>query len=115
MRKRSKAKKAACYYKFVEWSDEDQCFIGRCPTLFSGGVHGDDEASVYADLCNVAEEWVELLEQDGQPLPDPDANAKYSGKFVVRVDPHVHRRLALKARAAGQSLNSLCAKLLSRC
>jgi len=30
---------AARYTKFVEWSDEDQCFIGRCPELMLGGVH----------------------------------------------------------------------------
>ena len=35
---------AARYTKFVEWSDEDQTFIGRCPELALGGVHGSDEA-----------------------------------------------------------------------
>jgi hypothetical protein len=31
--------------KFVEWSDEGECFIGRCPELRLGGVHGKDEGS----------------------------------------------------------------------
>ncbi len=31
-------KQAARYAKFVEWSDEDQCFIGRCPELMAGGT-----------------------------------------------------------------------------
>ena len=113
-KRKSSASKAAHYYKFVEWSEEDQCFIGRCPTLFSGGVHGNDESKVYAELCEVAEEWVNLLDQEGGNLPDPDTKTTYSGKFVVRVDSHIHRRLALKARAAGESLNSFCAKALSR-
>ena len=38
---------AARYAKFVEWSDEDNCFIGRCPELMLGGVHGNDEATVF--------------------------------------------------------------------
>ena len=33
---------AARYTKLVEWSDEDQCFIGRCPELTLGGVHGSE-------------------------------------------------------------------------
>jgi len=56
--------KAAHFAKFVEWSDKDQCFIGRCPELFGGGVHGQDEAKVYAELCEAVEEWVELLDKD---------------------------------------------------
>jgi len=105
---------AATYAKFVEWSDEDQCFIGRCPGLFDGAVHGNDEAAVYKELCETVEEWIEILNKDGLPLPKAAANKQYSGKFVVRVEPSVHRRLALKARAEGESLNTFCAKALTK-
>ena len=98
MTRKEVKEQAARYAKFVEWSDEDQCFIGRCPGLFAGGVHGDDEAKVYKELCDVAEEWLKLLTKDGTPLPRFTANARYSGKFVVRVDPGLHRRLALKPK-----------------
>jgi predicted HicB family RNase H-like nuclease len=103
---------AARFPKFVEWSDEDQCFVGRCPTLFEGGVHGNDEAKVYAELCQVAEEWVEILHKDKLPLPQDLTGKKYSGKFVLRLEPALHRRLAVKAIAAGESLNSYCIKTL---
>jgi predicted HicB family RNase H-like nuclease len=105
---------AARYAKFVEWSGEDQCFIGRCPGLFEGGVHGADEARVYAELCQAVEEWIELLHKDGVPLPEPLAAKKFSGKFVLRVEPTLHRRLAAKALAAGESLNSYCVKTLCK-
>jgi predicted HicB family RNase H-like nuclease len=105
---------AARYAKFVEWSDGDQCFIGRCPGLFEGGVHGADEARVYAELCQAVEEWIELLHKDGVPLPEPLAAKKFSGKFVLRVEPTLHRRLAAKALAAGESLNSYCVKTLCK-
>jgi predicted HicB family RNase H-like nuclease len=111
MKKLDIKKLAARYPKFVDWSEEDQCFIGRCPELFSGGVHGADEARVYKSLCEVAEEWVTLLHQDGAPLPKT-GNMSFSGKFVVRVDPALHRRLALKAKVSGESLNSLVVRAL---
>jgi len=61
MRTRKEIKRlAARYAKFVEWSEEDSCFIGRCPELMAGGVHGRDEASVYAELCQAVEEMVAL-------------------------------------------------------
>lgn len=105
---------AARYTKFVEWSDEDQCFIGRCPELMGGGVHGSDEAAVYAELCQAVEEWIELLHQDGLPLPKPRGTEAFSGRFVLRVDPALHRRLAAKALAAGESLDSFCVKALRK-
>jgi predicted HicB family RNase H-like nuclease len=114
MTNRQIKEQAARYAKFVEWSDEDECFIGRCPELALGGVHGSDEAKVYAELCQVVEEWIVLLHQDGARLPDPLPSKSFSGKFVLRVEPAIHRRLAAKALAAGESLNSYCAKTLAK-
>ena len=105
---------ASRHTKFVEWSDEDRCFIGRCPGVFAGGVHGHDEASVYKELCETVEEWIELLDKNGSDLPTPLAGKKFSGRFVVRIEPALHRRLAAKAQAAGGSLNSYCAQALSK-
>jgi len=107
-------RQAARYAKYVEWSEEDKCFIGRCPGLFDGGVHGDDEAQVYSDLCQAAEEWVELINKDGDPMPEPTAGKSYSGKFVLRVNPAIHRKLTLKAQAEGDSLNNFCARILAK-
>ncbi len=49
-------KDSALYIKLVEWSDEDQCFIGQCPGIIGPCCHGDDEAQVYAELCQIVEE-----------------------------------------------------------
>ncbi|HUD45222.1 MAG TPA: toxin-antitoxin system HicB family antitoxin [Candidatus Baltobacteraceae bacterium] len=104
---------AARYTKFVEWSDQDQCFIGRCPEFMAGGVHGAEEAGVYAELCQAVEEMVKLIHADGHEWPPPLGNG-FSGKFVLRLEPALHRRLAAKALAAGESLNNFCAKKLAR-
>ncbi|MEI6076626.1 MAG: toxin-antitoxin system HicB family antitoxin [Verrucomicrobiota bacterium] len=103
---------AARYTKYVEWSDEDETFIGRCPEIMAGGVHGRDEAKVYAELCQAVEEMIALMHADSHALPEPLAAKKFSGKFVLRVEPALHRRLAAKALAAGESLNSYCASAL---
>jgi predicted HicB family RNase H-like nuclease len=110
-RKEIKAQ-AARYVKFVEWSDEDNCFIGRCPELMLGGIHGSDEAKVYTELCAAVEEMVALIDADGDEVPEPLGPKKFSGKFVLRVEPAIHRRLVVKALAAGESLNSYCVKTL---
>jgi len=48
------------YLKIVEWSEEDQCYVGTSPGLMLGGVHGDDETKVYKELCQVVEEWIRI-------------------------------------------------------
>ena len=47
---------SARYIKIVQWSDEDQCFVGECPGMIGPCCHGDDEAAVYAELCGIVEE-----------------------------------------------------------
>lgn len=64
---------SAQYIKIVEWSDEDGCFVGRCPGLIGPCCHGDDEAEVYRELCAIVGEWIELLQQEHKPLPPPTA------------------------------------------
>jgi len=100
------------YLKIVEWSEEDRCYVGACPGLMLGGVHGGDEAKVYAELCQAVEEWIAIHDADGTPLPAPTAGKDYSGKFVVRVGKALHQELAIHALREDVSLNSYCAKVL---
>lgn len=67
-------KPSARYVKIVEWSEEDQCFIGSCPGLVYGGCHGDNELAVFEQLCTVVDEVIELYRQDGKPLPRQPAD-----------------------------------------
>lgn len=66
-------KESARYIKIVQWSDEDGCFVGQCPGVIGPCCHGDDETEVYAELCQIVEEWIELWKEDGKPLPPPTA------------------------------------------
>jgi predicted RNase H-like HicB family nuclease len=64
-------KDSARYVKIVEWSDEDNCYIGSAPGLIDGACHGEDEKAVFEELCEIVEEWIEIFRQDGTPLPPP--------------------------------------------
>jgi len=102
------------YVKVVEWSEEDQCYIGRCPGLMLGGVHGKDERKVYRELCKVVDEWIEIHRQESLPLPRATAGRRYSGKIVLPVGKALHERLAHKARAKGKSVARYCREALER-
>ena len=74
--------KGAYYVKIVEWSEEDQCFIGSCPRLFYGGCHGQDEKQVFAELCDIVEGIIMLYQQDGKPLPMVTSGRDYANKML---------------------------------
>lgn len=58
------------YHKWVEWSDEDAAYIGRCPDLITG-IHGDDPVAVYSDLCATLQEVIDHYQAEGRELPPP--------------------------------------------
>jgi len=78
-------KESARYLKMVEWSDEDQCYIGRCPGLLHGGCHGDDERKVFEELCQIVDEVIQLYHADGKPLPPPTAGSELASKLLEQV------------------------------
>lgn len=100
-------KPADKYLKIVEWSEEDGCYIGSALGLIIGGVHGKNEARVFAQLCEVVDEAIKLFKKEGSPLPKPTANKKYSGKVSLRIPAELHKALAIKARKNGESVNKL--------
>jgi predicted RNase H-like HicB family nuclease len=58
------------YHKWVEWSEEDQTYIGKCPDLITG-IHGDDPVKLYGELCEVVEDVIRHFAAEGRTLPSP--------------------------------------------
>jgi len=99
------------YLKLVRWSDEDRCYIGSVPGWIGDCCHGDREEDVYREICRILNEWMRIYKKEGLPLPPP-TNRDYSGKFVLRTGPDIHRALSILALSRGESLNSFVTKTL---
>ncbi len=63
-------KRSDQYHKWIEWSEEDRTYLGKCPDLITG-IHGDNPVRLYADLCQVVDEVVSHFEAEGRALPAP--------------------------------------------
>jgi predicted HicB family RNase H-like nuclease len=113
MKKRNDIKKlAARYVKLVEWSDEDQCYIGSAPPLVGQSCHGHTEEEVLRQLRVIVEDVIEMKVKYGDPLPRTRTDREFSGKFLLRVEPALHKLLALRAAQKGESLNEFCVEAL---
>ncbi len=58
------------YHKWVEWSEEDQVYVGKCPDLITG-IHGGDPVRLYRELCEVVEDVIEHFRSERRSLPAP--------------------------------------------
>lgn len=58
------------YHKWIEWSEEEGVYLGKCPDLITG-IHGDNPVTLYRELCETVEEVIQHFEAQGRPLPEP--------------------------------------------
>ena len=70
--------------------------------------------SALKGIRKVVAEIVDDMTQSGETIPEPMASKPYSGKFMVRIPPELHRKLAIQAAESGVSLNRLASSKLSQ-
>lgn len=58
------------YHKWIEWSDEDNVYLGLCPDVITG-IHGNDPTQLYEELCEVVDDVVASFQESGRTLPEP--------------------------------------------
>jgi predicted HicB family RNase H-like nuclease len=91
----------------VTWSAEDGEHLGLCAEFPSLSWLAPTPAKALAGIRNVVAECVRDMAANGEPVPEPIADRRYSGEFKVRIPPQQHRRLAIEASEQGVSLNRL--------
>ena len=97
----------------ITWSDEDGEFVGLCaefPGLSWLATSPDDALK---GIRSVIDDCVQDMARNGEEIPKPIATRQYSGKFMVRIPPEVHRRLATQAAESGVSLNRIASAKLA--
>ena len=98
----------------VTWSDEDQEYVGLCAEFPSLSWLAASPEAAFRGIRRVVAEVVADMKKSHEPVPEPLAGRKYSGKFMVRVPPDLHRDLAVEAAEAGVSLNRLATVKLAQ-
>ena len=97
----------------VTWSEDDQEYVGLCAEFPSLSWLASTPEAALKGIRKVVAGVVQDMREHGEAPLEPIASRRYSGKFMVRVPPEVHRDLALKAAEAGVSLNRLASAKLS--
>jgi predicted HicB family RNase H-like nuclease len=102
------------HYVYREfWSEEDGQYVGLCAEFPSLSWLADTPEKALQGIRKIVAETVKDMQANGESPPEPITSRKYSGKFMVRVPPEVHRRLVLKAAEENVSLNRLVSAKLS--
>jgi predicted HicB family RNase H-like nuclease len=97
----------------VTWSENDQEFVGLCVEFPSLSWLASSQESALRGIRSVVAQVVTDMKTNREAIPEPLADRPFSGKFMVRVPPEIHRRLAVEAAESGVSLNRLASAKLS--
>ncbi len=98
------------YRGHVEYDDEARLFHGEVVGLRDVVTfRGRSVEEIEESFRDSVDDYLEFCEERGE---EPDR--AFSGKFVVRVDPELHRKIALRAELEGKSLNQLVSEQLKR-
>ena len=97
----------------VTWSEEDKEYIGLCAEFPSLSWLASAPEAALRGVRSVVAGVVEDMNRQREPIPEPLTSRSFSGKYLVRVPPDVHRELALEAAEAGVSLNRLASVKLA--
>jgi len=104
---------SARYPRVIEWSPADGVFVGSAPPLVGQCCHGGTEEEVARQLAVIVEDLAEDVLDGKMPAPSSPSGKTYSGKFLVRIPPALHHKVALQAAARGESLNQFVAEALA--
>jgi predicted HicB family RNase H-like nuclease len=98
----------------VTWSEEDNEYVGLCVEFPSLSWLATTPEEALKGIRQMVADVVADMKGGGEEVPEPISTKQYSGKFMVRVPPELHRHLALEAAEAGVSLNRLASAKLGQ-
>ena len=98
----------------VMWSEEDQEYVGLCTEFPSLSWLKPNPEAALKGMRALVKSTVRDMVKNKEPIPEPISAKKFSGKFMVRVPPEVHRHLAIEAAESGVSLNRIASAKLAQ-
>jgi predicted HicB family RNase H-like nuclease len=98
----------------VTWSEEDDEYVGICAEFSSLSWLAPTPEAALKGVSRLVHDVIEDMQKNGEVVPEPLATKHFSGKFMIRVPPDVHRQLTIQSIEAGVSLNRLASAKLSR-
>jgi predicted HicB family RNase H-like nuclease len=98
----------------VTWSEDDNEYVCLCAEFPSLSWLSSTPEAALKGIRKLVAETVADMGSNDEIVPEPIACRQYSGKFMVRVPPDVHRNLAIRAAESGISLNRVVSSKLSQ-
>lgn len=98
----------------VEWSEEDDCFIATSPEFPGFSAFGSSRSEALSEAETALRLRVDVMEDEGEELPEPNQVNHYSGQTRLRMPKWLHKQLAEEAERQDVSLNSLLVSYLAK-
>jgi predicted HicB family RNase H-like nuclease len=98
------------YFARVEFDDDADIFHGEVINLRDViTFEGEAVEELKQAFHDSVDDYLDLCAKRGE-----DPEKPYSGKFVVRVEPELHKNITIEARKEGKSLNVWVSDAISK-
>ena len=89
-------------------------YVGLCTEFPSLSWLAATQEDAFQGVRQLVAEIVADMVENREKAPEPISTRKYSGKFMVRIPPEIHRKLAEIAAEEGVSINRLVSARLAK-
>ena len=89
------------YNASIFLDSDENIFVGEVLGIMDSlNFHGSSISEITQAFHDCIDNYLELCEKTGK-----EPNKEYSGRFTVRIDPELHKKIYVMAEAKGWSLN----------
>jgi predicted RNase H-like HicB family nuclease len=97
-------------YRLIE--DPEGFFYIEIPELPGCSATGKTLEEALKNVKKAQREWIKFAKKHGRPIPSPEKEREYSGRFVLRIDKKLHEELSKQAKEEDISLNQHIYRLI---
>jgi len=97
----------------IQWSEGDKAYIATVSELPGLSAFGSSPEETVKELSIAKKAYLDVLEEDGEEIPEPDLLKPFSGQTRLRLPKTLHESLTNGAKKEGVSLNTYIVQLLS--
>jgi predicted RNase H-like HicB family nuclease len=96
----------------LRFDQRDNIYVAFVPELANCHSHGETPFEALEMIQEAIDLWIQAASENDIPIPKPINQREFSGRFLLRTSPNLHKALASEALKHGKSMNEFVVDML---
>lgn len=102
------------YYVHSISEDNEPAYEAIIPAFDNAIVFGDNLEELEQGVRFTIDSEIAERKRKKKPIPPPENKISFNGKILIRIEPVLHEKVFLEAKAAGKSVNGYIREKLAK-